>query len=128
MPAPTARSASVARFRIARRLDTKSADRYRRRVRSTLEGGRAVVIHFPAGSFVDTEGLSTLVGLADLGREIHETESVAVASGSREVSQLIGLTRLDRYLPVFDHPDAAATWLLVRGCAHAVTLSENYNK
>lgn len=109
-------SASVTRVRVRKRFDADSADRYRHRISSALKSGRAVVIHFPAGTFVDAQGLWTLVGLGDLGRDLQQVESMAVASGSREVTQLIDMTRLDRYLPVFKNPDAAATWLQARRC------------
>lgn len=101
----------VTRLRVGHRLDVETAEHFRERFDRQLAAGNRIIIVFEAGSFVDAAGLWTLLGLIDRARQELGSEAVALVSRSRSVDQLIRMTRLDRYAPVFETWTDAAGWL-----------------
>jgi len=98
-----------------RRLDASGAADFKSRVGSHIEGGsRCLVLDLSAVEFIDSTGLSSILSIL---RRLAPDGTLGLAGCTKQIVELIKLTRLDRVLRLFPNTEEAVQ-ALANGNSH----------
>ena len=83
---------------VAGEIDLSTVTRLRERLFEIATSGNALVVNLDRVTFIDSVGLSVLVGTAN--RAVAHGSSLQVACAPPKIRQLLRLTGLDRQIPL----------------------------
>ena len=90
---------------VAGEIDLSTVTRLRERLFEIATSGNALVVDLDRVTFIDSVGLSVLVGTAN--RAVAHGSSLQVACAPPKIRQLLRLTGLDRQIPLASTLDEA---------------------